>query len=155
MLRTRLKRAAEYSINRNSGSDDILHCMQDVIRAAVIIQKDNRFLLGQEATPIIYGLWNWQQGKVESGEEIETTAIREAKEEVGFDIVLKKKLRVIENPFPGTKETHVFLGEIVGGELKISEGEILQAKWFTLDEVETIKDQMPGPWVFETLQSLE
>lgn len=129
--------------------------MQDVIRAAVIIQRDNKFLLGQEVTPVIYGLWNWQQGKVEEGEEIKAAAVREVKEEVGFDIVIKRKLRVIERPFLGTKEIHVFLGEIVGGELKVSEGEILQVKWFTLDEVEIIRNQMPGAWIFETLQSLE
>lgn len=128
--------------------------MQDTIRAAVIIKKEGKFLLGQEGAPKVYGLWNWQQGKVEDGEDIETAAIREAKEEVGYDVLLKKKVAVIKNPFPDTKEIHVFLGEIVGGELQINEGEILQAKWFTLAEVALLKDQMPGPWVFDTIRSI-
>jgi ADP-ribose pyrophosphatase YjhB (NUDIX family) len=52
---------------------------------------------------------------VELGEELESAAKREVKEETGFDVHLIKKLTVLENPFPGTKETHVYLGEIIGG----------------------------------------
>ena len=94
--------------------------MQDVIRVAVLVQKENKFFLVQEETPKVYGLWNWQQGKVEEGEELEQAAVREVKEETGFDVHLKRKLSVIENPFLNTKAIHVFLGEIIGGELKLS-----------------------------------
>jgi ADP-ribose pyrophosphatase YjhB (NUDIX family) len=90
--------------------------MNEAIRVAVLIEKDGKFLLGQEATKIIYSLWNWQQGKVEAGEGLEYAAKREVKEETGFDVNLIKKLTVVENSFPGTKETHVYLGEITGGE---------------------------------------
>ncbi len=128
--------------------------MQNFIRAAVIIQKENAFLLVQEGTPRVYGLWNWSQGRVEDGETVEQAAIREAIEETGFNILIKRKVTVLENPFPDTKEIHVFLGEIVSGELKIPEGEILQAKWFTLEELQEIKDQTPGKWVFDTISSL-
>jgi 8-oxo-dGTP diphosphatase len=128
--------------------------MQDAIRAAVIIEKDQKFLLVKEGTPKVFGLWNWQQGKVEDGETPEQAAVREAKEETGFIISIKRKITVIENPFPGTKEIHVFLGDITDGELHVPEAEIVEAKWFTRDEVESIKDQMPGPWVFDTISSL-
>jgi 8-oxo-dGTP diphosphatase len=125
--------------------------IQDAIRAAVIIEKDRKFLLVQEGTPKIYGLWNWQQGRVEEGENPEEAAVREAKEETGFDVSLKRKLTILKDPFPGTKEIHVFLGEIIGGELQTPPAEILQARWFALDEIEKIKDQMPGAWVFDTI----
>ena len=108
----------------------------------------------QEATPIVYGLWNWQQGKVDEGESPEDAAVREAKEETGLDVRVVRKLGVIQNPFPNTKEIHVFLTQVVGGELKVLEGEILQAKWFTLDELEEIKDKTPGPWVLKTIHSI-
>ena len=48
----------------------------------------------------------------------------------------------------------MFLGEILSGELKINEGEILQAKWFTLGEISLLKDQAVGPWIFETVSSI-
>jgi 8-oxo-dGTP pyrophosphatase MutT (NUDIX family) len=129
--------------------------MQGDIRVAVLLQKGGKYLLGKEATPVIRGLWNWQQGKVEDGEDLENAAKREAKEETGFDVAIKKKLRVIENPFPGTRETHVFLGEILSGELSFSEEEILDAQWFDKHEIEEMRDQLTGPWLIDVISSLD
>lgn len=125
------------------------------IRAAMVIEKDGKFLLVQEGHPTAHGLWNWQQGKVEDGEDIENAAVREAKEETGYEVVIRRKLGVIENPFPNTKEIHVFLGEIIGGDLKTPEGEVIQAKWFSINELEEVKDKMPGPWVYKIISSIE
>ena len=127
--------------------------MTDIIRAAVLIQKNNKVLLGQEETPIIYGMWNWQQGKVDEGESPEATAIREAKEEVGYNVQIVRKLKIIKKPFAGTSEIHVFLGEIIDGDLKVNKGEILQAKWFGIEELAEIKDNMKD-YVFNTISDL-
>ncbi len=124
-------------------------------RVAVLIEKDGKFLLGQEATKIIYGLWNWQQEKVEEGEDIEVAALREVKEETGLDVELIRKLTVLDNPFPGTKETHVFLGRIIGGQLNYSTEEILDLQWFTPDQILQMKENLTGPWLPEILDSLQ
>ncbi len=124
-------------------------------RVAVLIEKDGKFLLGQEATKIIYGLWNWQQGKVEEGEDIEVAALREVKEETGLDVELIRKLTVLDNPFPGTKETHVFLGRIISGQLNYSTEEILDLQWFTPDQILQMKENLTGPWLPEILDSLQ
>lgn len=121
----------------------------------MLIEKDGKFLLGQEATKIIYGLWNWQQGKVEEGEDLEVAAKREAKEETGFAVELVRKLTVIKNPFPGTKETHVYLGKILGGELTYSEKELLDLQWFTKDEIYEMRKKLTGEWVIEVISSLD
>lgn len=128
--------------------------MNEVVRVAVLIEKDGKFLLGQEATKIIYGLWNWQQGKVDAGEDLECAAKREVKEETGFDVNLIKKLTVIENPFPGTKETHVYLGEIVGGEQQFSREEILDLQWFTKEDIEEMEDKLTGDWLPKVIMQL-
>ena len=128
--------------------------MKDMIRAAVVIGKEQHFLLVQEGHAHAYGLWNWNQGKVEEGEDIEHVAVREAKEETGYDVAMVKKLAVINNPFTGTKEIHVFLGQIIGGELAINKGEILQAKWFTRADLSEIKATTPGPWVYDTIHAI-
>lgn len=128
--------------------------MTEVTRVAVLIEKDDKFLLGKEATKIIYGLWNWQQGRVEDDEDVESAAKREVKEETGYEVGLLRKLTIIEQPFPGTKETHVYLGEIVGGEMSFSESEILDLQWFTEQEIIEMKDQLTGQWVIEVIKSL-
>ena len=124
--------------------------MSNIIRSAVLIKDKNKVLLGQERTRIIYGLWNWQQGRVEEGETYEAAAIREAKEEVGYDVNIVQKLKVIKNPFAGTSELHVYLGEIIGGNMRINKGEILQARWFDLKDVMNIRDDMKT-YTFETV----
>lgn len=129
--------------------------MHNDIRVAVLIEKEGKFLLGQEATKIIYGLWNWQQGKVEQGEDLEVAAIREVKEETGYNVELIRKLTVLENPFPGTKETHVYLGKIISGEQKFSKKEILDLQWFNEEEILEMKDKLTGPWLPEIIKSLE
>lgn len=125
------------------------------MRIAVLIEKDGKFLLGQEATKVIYGLWNWQQGKVEEGEDLEVAALREVKEETGLDIKLIRKLTVLKNPFPGTKETHVYLGEIIGGELSFSKDEILDIQWFTEEEILGMREKLSGPWLPQVIKLLK
>lgn len=129
--------------------------MNKDIRVAVLIEKDGKFLLGQEATKIIYGLWNWQQGKVEEGESIEVAALREVKEETGLDVELIRKLTILDNPFSGTKETHVFLGKIIGGQLNCSTEEILDLQWFTKEQILEMRENLTGPWLLEILDSLQ
>jgi len=128
--------------------------MNKDIRVAVLIEKDGKFLLGQEATKIIYGLWNWQQGKVEEGEDIGVAALREVKEETGLDVELIRKLTVLDNPFLGTKETHVFLGKIIGGKLNYSTEEILDLQWFTKKQILEMRENLTGSWLPEVLNSL-
>ena len=129
--------------------------MNKDIRVAVLIEKDGKFLLGQEATKIIYGLWNWQQGKVEEGEDIGVATLREVKEETGLDVELIRKLTVLDNPFSGTKETHVFFGKIIGGELNYPTEEILDLQWFTKEQILEMKEKLTGPWLLEILDSLQ
>jgi 8-oxo-dGTP pyrophosphatase MutT (NUDIX family) len=125
--------------------------MSHLIKAAVVIQHNDRFLLVQEKGRV-YGLWNWPQGRVEEGETSEQAALREAAEETGLDIALERKIAVLENTFPDTKEIHVYLGKAVGGELRFPENEILDARYFTSGEVESMKDQLVGEWIFETIK---
>ena len=62
------------------------HVIKTFTAAGCIIEKDGKYLLVQEAQKHVYGLWNLPAGKVEEGYTIAETAVKEAKEETGFDV---------------------------------------------------------------------
>lgn len=114
----------------------------EVVRVATVILKEKKVLLVQEGTPIIRGLWNWSQGAVEEGEHLEEAAIREAYEETGYTVKILQKLNVLHDPFPGTKEIHIFLAEVTGGDLHVDGVEILDARWFSYAELKSFDGTM-------------
>jgi 8-oxo-dGTP diphosphatase len=124
------------------------------IVAAVAIKHDGKYLLVQEKQEKVYGLWNFPAGHVDVGETIEEAAIREAKEESGYDVRLIRKVDIFQvNSTEMIK--HAFEGEIIGGELNFPEDEILNASWFTYDEISEMKEKLRGSWIYETIKILE
>lgn len=65
------------------------------IVSGVVIEKDGKYLLVQERQPKARCMWNLPAGRVDEGDTLEQTAIREAKEETGYDVKLGKHLQVI------------------------------------------------------------
>ena len=122
---------------------------QQYIKAGVLIHQDDKFLLVQEKAKRAYGLWNFPSGKVENGLSTEQTAIKEAKEETGFDIVLKKEIAVFKDTFPDTKELYVYLGEVIGGALETPEDEILDASWLSFEDIQQMKDKLVREWIIQ------
>ena len=109
--------------------------------AGVVLEQDKKFLLVQEAHPKVYGKWNLPAGRVDEGETIKEAAAREAKEEAGFDVEVGRELIVLHQD--STRPVlHAFDATITGGQLKVQEGEILDAKWFTLEEIRNMKPEL-------------
>ena len=124
------------------------------IVASIVLKKENKYLLVQEKQPAAYKLWNFPGGKVEKGYTIEQTAIKEAKEESGYDVELIRKIGI----FQATTEEpvkHAFFAKIIGGELNIPEEEILDAKWFSFEEIKNMKNKLRSPFIIEGLELLE
>lgn len=124
------------------------------IIAGVVIKKDGKYLLVQEKKPEAYGLWNLPAGRLEVGETIKDLAVREAKEEAGFDVGLIRKIKVFQRSdgFP----VHVFEAEISGGDGKFSTDEILDTKWFSLKELEEMKDKLRhSDWILDSINLVE
>ena len=120
----------------------------------VVIKKDNKYLLVQEKKLQAYGLWNFPAGRVDAGEQLEQSAIREAKEETGYDIELIKEISI----FHITSESpvkHVFEARIIGGELNFPEDEILDTGWFTFNEIKKMKNKLRAEWVIDSINILE
>ena len=128
--------------------------IEALVVAGVVIKKDGKYLLLQEKQPKAYGLWNFPAGKVDIGESFEQTAIREAKEESGYDVELTKKIGIFQT-IPTHAAKHTYEAKIIGGELNFPPDEILDAKWFTFDEIKQMKDKLREGWVLDAINILE
>ncbi|KWX75695.1 NTP pyrophosphohydrolase [Paenibacillus riograndensis] len=82
-----------------------------------------------------YGRIALPKGKMEQGETVEETALREIREETGTVGAIKAPIDVIkytfQHPVHGlvNKEVHYFLVESVGGETKAQTEEINAVEW--------------------------
>lgn len=123
--------------------------------AGVIIKKDNKYLLVQEGKGIAYKLWNFPAGKVDLGESIEEAAVREAFEEVGYKVELIKKISVHQKT-ANEPVKHIFEAKVIGGELKTRKGEILDAKWFSSEEIKNMENELRnGEWIIDVINIFE
>jgi ADP-ribose pyrophosphatase YjhB (NUDIX family) len=122
--------------------------------AGCLVKKDDKYLLVQEMQKKVYGLWNLPAGHVDKGETIEEAAIREVKEETGYNVRLGQEIGLYHES-TGTPVKHIFAAEIVSGELTPQAGEILDAKWLTFSEIQMIKDddKLRTPWIWEIIQN--
>jgi len=125
-----------------------------LVVAGVALKKDGKYLLIQEDRPDVYGKWNWPAGKVEEGSSLEETAVREAKEETGYDVKVGEEIGVFHESTSDDACKHLFHGEITGGELDFSKDGKLDAKWFTPEEIIAMKDQCRNSWVWKGVEVL-
>lgn len=127
-----------------------------VIAAGSVIKKNEKYLLVQEKQTYCYGLWNLPAGRVEKGYTIEQTAIKEAKEETGYDVEIIRELGVWHKDDDKAVK-HPFEVKIIGGDLKFPKDELLDAKWFTFKEIEQMEKnkQLRGYWVFKAIKIVE
>jgi 8-oxo-dGTP diphosphatase len=109
--------------------------------AGVMIKNRGRYLLVQEKLEKCYGQWNWPAGHVDSGETVEHAAIREAKEEVGLDVVLGRKLGEWHDEEAGRTRI-LFLAESYSGDMQIQLSEILGAAWLDKSQIEALRDSI-------------
>lgn len=127
-----------------------------VVAGCVVRNDEGKYLLVQEMQPKVYGLWNIPAGHVDKGESIKSAAIREVKEETGYDVELLEKIDVyhdeVEEPV-----RHAFRARIVGGNLAAQPDEILDAGWFSYDEISSIKDEgkLRVLWIFDAISRVE
>ncbi|MGE8205525.1 NUDIX hydrolase [Heyndrickxia sp. NPDC080065] len=108
-----------------------------VLVVSVSIIKNNEVLLIKENKPNVKNKWNFPSGRIEEGEDILFAACREVKEETGYDVELSKTTGIYN--FNSSTNHQVilfhFVGEIIGGSLKIEETEIIDSKWIPVNEL--------------------
>jgi len=97
----------------------------------VLVERDGKALLARSGR-FKEGLFSTVAGFVEPGESLEDAVHREVKEETGIDV---KNIRYFGSqpwPFPDSLMVG-FTAEYAGGEIKIDDNEILDARWFPVD----------------------
>lgn len=124
------------------------------IVAGVVLEKDGNYLLVQEKQERAYGLWNLPAGKVDEGDTIEETAIKEAREETGLEVELGQKIDIYHETVKEPVK-HAFRATIMGGELRFPENELLDARWFTINEITSMSEEgkLRGAWVLEAINA--
>jgi len=120
------------------------------IVAGCLLQKDNKILLIQEGREDIHGLWNLPMGKVDVGETIEQAAIRETKEECGYDVRLNDEVGLYHSSAE-SPVIHAFTADIIGGELQYPVDELLDAQWFKLEEIRLLSEtnKLRTTWLYD------
>jgi 8-oxo-dGTP diphosphatase len=113
-----------------------------ILNAGAVIIENEKLLLVQEAEAPFTGKWNFPIGKVELNEKLTDAAVRETKEETGYDVELVGFLGIYQN-IPSSDINVVitmFTAKVFGGELNCDNKEILQCKWFTRDDFGKLED---------------
>jgi len=124
--------------------------------AGVVLKRDGKYLLVQEKNPSCYGKWNLPAGKVDQGDTLEQAAVREAKEETGFDVELQRKLDVYQVKATDPAK-HVYVAVSVGGSLRVPKDELLDVRWFSLEEIRQLSadGELRDPFVLESIMESE
>ena len=101
---------------------------------AVVKNKDGKILLVQIAPPFREDhKWNFPGGVIEDGEDIEIGLAREVLEETNVVCEITNMIDKFTTYDP-ENVIHIFNGTYVSGDIKPQLHEILQAKWFTIEE---------------------
>jgi len=114
---------------------------------AIIPFAQDKILLVKRGTVPFKGYWALPGGRMDPGENIEQTIIREVKEETGLDVTLVRKIgEYIEKGVKDDVEYEYyptcFLVKAIGGEVKRQESEIQEIQLFSLKG-------LPYPLAFE------
>ena len=108
------------------GFADFMHVQ---IGSNAIVERDGAVLLLKLNYGPGFGHWALPGGLVENDETTEEAAVRETKEESGFDVALDGLLAIWMRPgFPILVVT--YRAHITGGDLRIAPDEASEAAWF-------------------------
>lgn len=119
--------------------------------AATLVENGGKFLLIKE--PIENGKDQWlvPGGKVEFGESLVEAARREIKEETNLDVEITKLITFKEAIFPQYDYHTViffYLAKPLHREIKLG-GRVLDARFFSKDEIKNLELVSSAKWLFE------
>lgn len=108
------------------------------VGTAMIITRDNKVLLMKRKGPHGHGTWSTPGGHLDFGETPEQGAAREAKEEVGLDVVDIRFRALTNDVFDTTGKHYVTIwmdGKSTGEPTIAAEEEVNELGWFAWDSL--------------------
>ena len=108
------------------------------VGTAMIITKDDKVLLMKRKGPHGQGTWSTPGGHLDFGETLEGCAAREAKEEVGIEVVDVHFRAVTNDIFEDTGKHYVTVwmeGKAVGEPVIAAAREVDEIGWFAWNEL--------------------
>lgn len=118
--------------------------------ASVFIEHEGKVLLIKEGKSEVYGMWNHPAGHLEGTETPLACAIREAKEETGYDIILTKLQNVYYYPSADLYALNFcFLARLASASQGSFGSDILETCWMTPTELATI-----APHAFRSISTV-
>ena len=106
----------------------------------VAVERDGKLLLAR-GSRFATEMYSVLAGFVEPGETLEETVMREVKEEVGIEVTDIRYFGSQPWPFPDSLMV-AFTARYAGGEISIDREEIVDAGWFTADDLPRIPDKI-------------
>jgi 8-oxo-dGTP diphosphatase len=109
---------------------------------AVIRFPPDKILLIKRRTVPFNGYWALPGGRMDPGETVEQTIVREVKEETGLDVAVVRKIgeyheQGVQDAVEYDYHPACFLVNAVGGEIKKQESEIEEINLFSLSAIPT------------------
>lgn len=118
-----------------------------------VVKKDGKYLLVQEAKKECKGKWSIPAGHLEPNETIVEGAKREILEECGLEVEITGILHVRKN---SEWVNIAFSTNIIGGKIRFDKKEILDAKWFSLDDIINMKQDLRDlDWMLKAIIDCE
>ena len=113
----------------------------------IAILQENKILLTRRED---FETWCIPGGKVEDGESLGQSAIREIKEETGLEVWIDRLVGIYSIPKGPNGGSHdiLFAGTPVGGSLCPNPGEVIETGWFGLDNL----PELVSPWHLQPIR---
>lgn len=123
--------------------------MKIKVVAGGILEKDGKFLLVQENQKICKGKWCIPAGGLDETESLIDGAKREIFEETGCKVEITGILEIVNEILEGINVVvFLFDTKIIKESIKVDGKEILDAKWYTYDEILNLKDELRAEGYF-------
>ena len=104
-----------------------------------VIQYQNKLLFVRHSYGT--GRWTFPGGKIKSDESAETAVKREVQEELGIELHAVVDFGEIYNEIYHKKDTITcFTARVENEEFKVDGEEIIEAKWFSIDDLPPMSD---------------
>ncbi|NUM37440.1 MAG: NUDIX hydrolase [Candidatus Brocadiae bacterium] len=123
-----------------------------IVKSLVINEKKQVLFVRRNKAELkqAHNKWEFPGGKIDFGETPEQTAVREAKEESGYDIEIVSLLPKLLSSKWVTPEREsqqiliCYICKLLGGKSNLNDHGVSEIKWFNLSEAPKDEDCLPG-----------